>query len=210
MHTSLLPQSTEREEENGEEEEEGSGHSVSAGGGDDGVSGPQRNEHMSLQFSFEDGTPLCDYPASVDIELSENGSDSHTESSKDMTIYSSQILQTVPTSEATASSVGNGDKRLKPVPAHTSTELTRPSSLSYSRASETEGQSGTTAPPPELVMRDTTSGRVHTPYPKLGMSETAVAEAQQVLDKSLTDLLEITETLDEVPSDHECSTEQIM
>ena len=168
------------------------------------MSDPRSN--VFQQFSFEDGTLLRDYPASVDLEVSEDGSDTHTVRS----IYNSQILQTVPSSEATSSSVEKGDNLLKPTTIYTSTAPVRPSGLSYSRARDAV-QSGMATPDQVIeTERESTSSRVLTPYPKLMITDTAVAEAQEVLHRSLADLLEIAETLEEDPCDNEISTQQTM
>lgn len=193
-------------EEGGEQLERGG---ASIYGDIDEESAPQRKERerqSSQRFSFEDGSVLQDYPASVDLEVAGNYNEGDTQKAKIMgysDIYNSQILQTVPTAEETSQE--KGDSYLKPNALlgsrkHVRVSLQKSESPIHSPTIETREVSGLVVP--KLVIEgeaendDIISEPVdHSRSPEHHKVSHDYEEAQEYLNRSLTDLLAMTEAM---------------
>ena len=151
------------------------------------------------QFSFEDGTALQDYPASVDLEVA--GKDAATQKANIIgycDIYSSQILQTVPSGQITSSATSDegGNNHLKPIMPHEALKK-------HNDMESTKSFHSMDLVIPQVIVEE--PGR----YYDEEQSSTSLKEAQDLLTKSVTDLLEMTEamTIDD-DSDHNNNEEE--
>ena len=178
-------------------------------------------KHTSDQFSFEDGSPLQDYPASVDIEVSDNEENTHKAHIIGYSdIYNSQILHTV---ETKATPEDDEDKHhLKPGTHYGLRKCVQQNSAENSRkcvpqtsaeilppsvVSETQCQISSGLVVPTLAVEEAGSDSCtdHKPPSMPRLSTDDFTETQELLNKSLTDLLEMTAAMSD---DLELNTEQ--
>ena len=177
-----------------------SGHDIHSDSLSDSVAvcqKPQGNT-PSQHFSFEDGTILRDYPSSVDLEVAGKEVPQKANIIGYCDIYSSQILQTVPTEQVTTYTAQDKEAghNLKPDTAHgASKQVKMPATKeqAFTTADKSVVPSSTELVVPLLIVEDHgTEGSMDEPQPPPSPS---LKEAQELLNKSLSDLLAISETL---------------
>ena len=172
-----------------------------------------KTKQLSQQFAFEDGTLLQDYPPTVDVGVAEDGGEAEKANIMGYCdIYNSQILQTVPTEEQTASekkesSKGNVQKS-QSQRARKRVRLSLPDRESLALSTpETRARGLSGLVVPQVVIEEPASKALsrsrYSDSRLLSEASPGYVEAQEFLNKSLTDLLEMTEALSQDMSDHE-------